>query len=94
MNQRPTQNKFYYLLDALESAGRQHDPAAHLYGPKRRAVLDHVSNLERQRDELAEALVKVKTVAVKAMAAANNDDGLDECMEATALLAKIDRDRQ
>ena len=57
-----TPNKFHYLLNAMEDAGCENDPSAHLYRPKRRAVLEHVSNLERQSDELAEALNELVSI--------------------------------
>jgi hypothetical protein len=40
--------KFDYLLHALIDAGRHEKPADHGYGDKRRALYEHVRELERK----------------------------------------------
>ena len=56
-----TPNNFHYLLNALEDAGNHTDPAVQMYGPKRKAVLDYVSNLETKLSAALSANAALKT---------------------------------
>ena len=47
---------FEYLLNAMECASAEQNPAEHDYRAKRTAVLAHVSALEAERDQLRDVL--------------------------------------
>jgi len=58
--------RFEYLLNAMELSAQQDDPSKHGYASNRRAVLDYVAELERDRAALHELLDGIGRLRVKA----------------------------
>lgn len=56
---------FAYLLNAMERAAGEHNPAEHDYCAKRTAVLAHVADLEAERDQLREERDRLKAALSK-----------------------------
>ncbi len=52
--------EFGYLLNAMERAACESNPAKHNYHDKRIAVLGHVSAIEAERDRLRATLEKLR----------------------------------
>jgi hypothetical protein len=48
---------FIYKLNAMENAAQQKNPNAAGYGEKRKAVLEHVSRLEKKLERVNKALL-------------------------------------
>ena len=63
-------------------------------GDLERNALCLCEELERQRDELAEALRRITTAAIKSIAATDKGDGIEECRHARTILARIEGERK